>query len=132
VGLQRVWIRTLTDGLLRADQVVGVSCHRTPAITGKPARWLLTVSVPVPAGSGNLDGWDVADLHRTLAQTSREVAAAPGVLVRLLSELSESGAAGIITPVPHGPDDVRFEFAPFDRSSAPPAAPELVHAADVG
>jgi hypothetical protein len=34
-------VQTLGDGLVRADQVTGIDAHQTPALTGKPSRWLL-------------------------------------------------------------------------------------------
>lgn len=142
MSLTRVWVRTLSDGLLRADQVMGISCHRTPAISGKPAHWLLTASVAVPAGSGNREGWDIADLHRTLAQVGREAASAPVEFVRLLAELADADAAGIITPVVTGEDrsEVRFEFTPFrghagardGAADGQKSVRELVGAADNG
>jgi hypothetical protein len=50
VGLARVWIETLDDGLVRADQVVEVLAHQTAAFAGKPARWLVDVVIPVSQG----------------------------------------------------------------------------------
>lgn len=142
VGLTKVWIRTLSDGLLRADQVTGVSCHSTPAIAGNSAHWLLTASVAVPAGSGNRDGWDIADLHRTLAQVGREAPDAPDEFVRTLAELSDADVAGIISPVIGGEDrsEVRFEFTPFKAQvgahygtkAAQQPVRELIGAADAG
>jgi hypothetical protein len=41
VSLSNVWVQTLGDGLVRADQVTGIDAHQTPALTGKPSRWLL-------------------------------------------------------------------------------------------
>jgi hypothetical protein len=41
VGLTKVWVRTLSDGLIRADHIVGIDAHRTPPLAGKHAHWLL-------------------------------------------------------------------------------------------
>ena len=35
MSMTRVWLQTLADGLVRADQVVGIDIHQTPALTGK-------------------------------------------------------------------------------------------------
>jgi len=117
MALDNVWIRTLGDGLVRADQVTGIANHRTPSLSGKPGRWLLTVALPVPTGNGIL--------HRTVVQTDQEVPAAPGRLARLLAQLSAVETAGIITALPCGPDrsEVRFDFARFDAERTP-ATPE--------
>ncbi|WP_205661010.1 hypothetical protein [Amycolatopsis vastitatis] len=96
MGLTKVWIATLSDGLLRADQVVGLTAHATPALTGKPPRWLLDATVRAPAGSGSADGWDVGILHRTLIQTPAEPVGAPEALARLLARLDGEDAAGLI------------------------------------
>ncbi len=120
MGLTNVWIATLSDGLLRADQVVGLTAHATPALTGKPPRWLLDVTLRVPAGSGRVDGWDVGILHRTLIQTPAEPVGAPEALARLLARLDREDAAGLIAAVPAsgakaGPASaVRFAFRPFE------------------
>jgi hypothetical protein len=42
VGLTNVWVQTRGDGLIRADQIVGVHTRKTPAMTGKPSHWLPT------------------------------------------------------------------------------------------
>jgi hypothetical protein len=65
VGLSNVWMQTAADGLVRADQVIGIEAHQTPALTGKPSRWLLDVVLPVAIGSGTREGWGVTVLHRT-------------------------------------------------------------------
>ncbi|HET6289146.1 MAG TPA: hypothetical protein VFG15_20660 [Amycolatopsis sp.] len=118
MGLNKIWIRTLSDGLLRADQVVGLTAHATPSIPGKSPRWLLDVTVTVPAGSGNASGWDVGILHRTLVQTPVEPVEAPEVLARLLARLDEPGTAGIIEPKatrsPAGAGAIQFDFRSFD------------------
>jgi hypothetical protein len=56
VSLTSVWMQTAPDGLVRTDQVIGIEAHQTPALTGKPARWLLDVVLPVPIGSGTRQG----------------------------------------------------------------------------
>ncbi|PXY19398.1 hypothetical protein [Prauserella muralis] len=116
MGLDRIWIRTLSDGLVRADQVIGISNHRTPALSGKPGRWLVTASLAVPAGSGTAEGWDMTNLHRTLVQADQEPRQAPEELARLLARLSTMDVAGVVVPVVYGPgrSEVRFDFAPFD------------------
>lgn len=122
MGLAGIWIRTLSDGLIRADQVIGIGNHPTPVLPGKPARWLLTVSLAVPAPSG--DG----SLHRTLVQSGREARQAPDELAGLLARLAASDATGVLTPRVCGPgrDDVRFEFTPF--GDEPAAEPEPTQA----
>jgi hypothetical protein len=118
MGLTKVWIATLSDGLLRADQVVGLTAHATPALTGKPPRWLLDATVRAPAGSGSADGWDVGILHRTLIQTPAEPVGAPEALARLLARLDGEDAAGLITlraETAAGPaSTVRAAFRPFE------------------
>lgn len=127
MGLEHVWIRTLSDGLIRADQVVGIRAHRSPEMVGKPSRWLVTAALAVAAGSGTRDEWDIADLHRTLTQTDWEPRHAPEMLAQTLNRLDDSGAAGIVRPVPdHG--EIRFEFTPFDdtdTNNVPVSADEL-------
>jgi hypothetical protein len=82
VSLTNVWVQTVADGLVRADQVVGIDAHRTPALSGKPARWLLDVVVPASIGSGTRDGWAVTAVHRTLIQTGEDpTSEAPAALV---------------------------------------------------
>ena len=56
MSLTNVWLQTWGDGLVRADQVIGVDVHQTPALTGKPAHWLLDIVLyvlgnPVPLRS---------------------------------------------------------------------------------
>ena len=53
-------------GLVRADQVIGVDVHQTPALTGKPAHWLLDIVLPASTGNGTRGDWTVTALHRTL------------------------------------------------------------------
>lgn len=127
MGLDKVWIRTLSDGLLRADQIIGLTAHATPSIPGKSPRWLLDVTVAVPAGSGNNSGWDVGILHRTLMQTPTEPVEAPEVLAALLARLAGSGAEGIITPVATRASGaagiIRFDFRAFPDEASTPEAP---------
>ncbi|GHF39838.1 hypothetical protein FHX82_006733 [Amycolatopsis bartoniae] len=122
MGLENVWIRTLGDGLVRADQVIGIGNHRTPALAGKPGRWLVTISVAAPSGHGTADSWNLTNLHRTLAQVDREPRQAPDALARLLAQLATVETAGVVNPVTRD-GDVRFEFSRFD-SERPQAEPE--------
>ena len=127
MSLRNVWMQTAADGLVRADQITGIEAHQTPALTGKPARWLLDVVLPVAIGSGTREGWGVSALHRTLIQTSADPGAAPAALARLLAQLDLVSAAGVITAsladsrasVPAGGQvveasgPIRFRFTPF-------------------
>lgn len=97
MSLTNVWVQTQSDGLVRADQVVGVDAHTTPALSGKPSRWLLDVVLAGPLGSGTRDGWTVTMAHRTLVQTAEDPGDAPAALVRLLAQLDLVNAAGIVT-----------------------------------
>jgi hypothetical protein len=133
VSLVNVWVQTQRDGLVRADQIVGIDAHQTPALSGKPSYWLLDVVLPAPIGSGHREGWNMNVLHRTLVQTSYDPGDAPAALARLLAQLDLTSAAGIITanregsgaaqapgPAAHeaGTDRIRFRFVPFS-SPAP-------------
>ncbi len=95
MGLENIWVATLTGGLIRADCIVGVESHQTPELTGKPARWLLDITLAVPAGSGTGDGWEISQLHRTLAQTDSYPAHAAEELARTLDRLRRDGSAGL-------------------------------------
>jgi len=97
MSLTNIWLDTLADGLIRADVIVGVHAHRTPAITGKPSRWLLDVVLPASTGSGRHDSWVIGPVHRTLIQSDREPGDAPQQLVRLLAQLDAANAEGIIS-----------------------------------
>jgi hypothetical protein len=97
MGLCRVWLQTLGDGLVRADQITGIDAHQTPALTGKPSRWLLDVQLAVPIGSGNREDWTVTALHRTVIQTGNDPSPAAPALARLLAQLDVINAAGIIS-----------------------------------
>jgi hypothetical protein len=85
------------DGVVRADQITGIDTHQTPALSGKPSRWLLDVVVPVPIDSGTREGWTVNALHRTLIQTAEDPGPAPLALARLLAQLDTISAAGFIS-----------------------------------
>jgi hypothetical protein len=97
VSLTNVWLQTLGDGLVRADQVVGIDAHQTPALPGKPAHWLLDIVLPASTGNGTRGDWSVTALHRTLVQTSQQPGDAATVLARLLAQLDTINAAGVIT-----------------------------------
>jgi hypothetical protein len=138
MGLSAVWVKTLGDGLVRADQIVGVHARRTPAISGKPSHWLLNAVLPSTTGGGQLDTWATSPLHRTLIQTNHEPLDAPEHLARLLAQLDAVNAAGTVNatisdlkpltpaadnathnrgsgpaPAPATTTTVRFQFTPF-------------------
>lgn len=131
MSLTNVWVQTQGDGLVRADQVVGIDAHQTPALSGKPSRWLLDVVLSASIGSGTREGWGVTVLHRTLMQAPEDPGDAPAALARLLAQLDLVSAAGVITAhredarteMPDEPSRaedvvahagrVRFRFVPF-------------------
>ncbi len=113
MGLENIWVATLTGGLVRADYIAGIESHQTPALTGKPSRWLLDITLAVPAGSGSGDGWEISQLHRTLAQTDSYPARASEELARTLDRLRHRDAAGVLRAVTRH-EILRFEFFPFD------------------
>ncbi|GAA4693076.1 hypothetical protein GCM10023215_32830 [Pseudonocardia yuanmonensis] len=125
MSLANVWLQQLDGSLVRADQATEITLHRTPELSGKSAHWLLTVSVPVPVGSGDPGGWRTEQLHRTLAQTSAPPTDAPVALARLLARLDAADAAGVVRAdtsrvrhVPHpdhtlGAGEIRFGFTAF-------------------
>lgn len=125
MNLTSVWVQTLADGLIRADLIAGIHTHRTPALAGKPPRWLLDVVLSSTTGSGQAGSWTVSPLRRTLTQTAGEPTDAPQQLARLLAQLEATITAGIITTSPEAssPDRtaesdtattmVRFRFTPF-------------------
>jgi len=125
VGLTKIWIRTLSDGLIRADHIVGIDAHPTPPLAGKHAHWLLDAILPTPVGSGRGPTWDLSALHRTLLQTSEEPMDGPVSLARLLAQLDSADAAGVIIPsmAPAPGDPSRkfpqFSFVPFATASDP-------------
>lgn len=118
MSLTRVWLQTLADGLIRADQVTGIDVHQPPAVTGRTPPWLIDVILPVQFGSGAGPDWTVTALHRTLLQTNHHPGDAPTALARLLAQLDSISADGLITTHP-APDEgssttrVRFQFTPF-------------------
>jgi hypothetical protein len=97
VSLTNVWLRTLDDELIRADQIVGIHTHYTPALVGKPACWLLDVLLLTPLGHGRPDGRTPSALHRTLIHTPQPPTDAPTTLARLLAQLDAIHATGVIT-----------------------------------
>ncbi|WP_211176981.1 hypothetical protein [Pseudonocardia acidicola] len=120
MALHNVWIATASDGLVRADQIVGIGTHQTPRLAGKPAHWLFYVNVAVPAGSGTPGGWDVGILNRTIVQCSQQPTEAPVQLAQLLSHLDATGAAGLVEARYSGPRgnggdtaEVDLGFTPF-------------------
>jgi hypothetical protein len=125
VGLTNVWVRTLSDGLIRADHIMGIDAHRTPPLAGKHAHWLLDAILPAPVGSGRGDVWDLSALHRTLLQTPEEPVEGPVSLARLLAQLDAVDAAGVIVlsavPVPGDPSRSlpQFSFVPFPTTTDP-------------
>jgi hypothetical protein len=104
VSLNNVWLRTLDDELIRADQIVGIHTHYAPALVGKPACWLLDVLLLVPLGNGRPDGRAISALHRTLIQTPQAPTDAPATLARLLAQLDAIHATGVITTTLATPD----------------------------
>jgi hypothetical protein len=123
--LTNVWIRTLSDGLIRADYIVGIDAHRTPPLAGKHAHWLLDAILPAPVGNGRGDVWDLSALHRTLLQTSEEPVDGPMSLASLLAQLDATDAAGVIVPImARAPGDssrnlLQFSFEPFPATTDP-------------
>jgi hypothetical protein len=97
MSLTNVWVQTQADGLVRADQIVGINAHQTPAMSGKPSRWLLDVVLPTSIGSGTREGWGVTMVHRTLLQATEDPEGAPTALARLLAQLDLISATGVIT-----------------------------------
>ncbi|MFN2533626.1 MAG: hypothetical protein ABR528_00040 [Pseudonocardiaceae bacterium] len=125
MGLTNVWVRTLSDGLIRADHIVGIDAHRTPPLAGKHAHWLLDAILPAPVGSGRGEVWDLGALHRTLLQTSEEPVNGPVSLASLLAQLDAMDAAGVIVPtMATAPEDpstnlLQFSFVPFPTTTRP-------------
>jgi hypothetical protein len=117
VGLSRMWIQTLDDGLVRADHVVEILAHRTASFAGKPARWLLDVATAASQGAGTAAQWNLGASHRTLAQTADEPRGAARRLARLLCDLDTRDAAGIISVRRTG-DTIDFDVETFDAAPA--------------
>lgn len=119
MGLRQVWIETLDDGLVRADQVVEVLAHQTTSFAGKPARWLLDVVIATSQGAGTPSQWNLGASHRTLTQTDDEPRGAAHRLVQLLWKLDGDDAAGIVTTHrsrgtdPMSSASLEFGFQPF-------------------
>lgn len=130
MGLERVWIETLDDGLVRADHVVEVLAHQTASFAGKPARWLVDVVTATNQGAGSVQGWNLAASHRTLIQTDSPPRGAAQRLTQLLAALHTADTAGIVT-AHRIPDDpaageaalVDFRFALF---APPPGLTERI------
>ncbi|MBF6558184.1 MAG: hypothetical protein IVW52_18925 [Acidimicrobiales bacterium] len=122
MSLRSVWIQTLSDGLIRVDQIIGIDTHPTPAVAGKPSRWLLDIVLATTTGSGVPDTWAISALHRTLIQTPQPATQAPALLARLLAQLDAIPSAGVITAsidtdnTDPGSVAVRFHFAGFTPS----------------
>ena len=136
MSLTNVWLHTLDDEMIRADQIVGIHTHHTPPQVGKPSHWLLNVVLPTPLGTGRPDGRAFSALHRTLIHTPHPPTDAPAALARLLAQLDAIHATGVITTTIATPDPtttnsdtitasdtadtqttgstpVRFRFTPF-------------------
>lgn len=129
MSLARAWVKTLADGLVRADQIIGIDAHRSPTSDGRTPHWLIDVVLPAQFGSGAGRDWTVDVLHRTLIQTRDDPGDAPVALARLLAQLDAISADGIITAdapdnktapstqAPRTPGEggvqIRFQFSPF-------------------
>ncbi len=116
MGLTNVWVRTLSDGLIRADHIMGIDAHRTPPLAGKHAHWLLDAILPAPVGSGRGDVWDLSALHRTLLQTPEEPVEGPVSLARLLAQLDAVDVAGVIVLSAVRLLEIRRGVCPSSRS----------------
>jgi len=123
VGLRNVWVQTHSDGLVRADQVIGIEAHPTAGLRDTPSHWLLDIVLATSVGSGYREGWNVTALHRTLLQTAAAPEGASVALARLLAQLDGIDAAGVINveKVDSDTNDaftasagrIRFQFLPF-------------------
>jgi hypothetical protein len=130
VSLTNIWVQTPADGLVRADQVIGIEAHTTAGVRDTPSHWLLDVVLATSVGSGFRESWNVTSLHRTLAQTASPPGGASVALARLLAQLDGISAAGVINVEkdddsavnPQGlttsSGGIRFRFMPF-RVAAP-------------
>jgi hypothetical protein len=126
VSLGNVWVQTHSDGLVRADHVIGIEAHTTAGLRDTPSHWLLDIVLATSVGSGYREGWNVTALHRTLVQTAAAPEGASVVLARLLAQLDRIDAAGVITieKVDTEKNDafsasagsIRFQFVPFQAS----------------
>ncbi|TWF76459.1 hypothetical protein FHX44_112349 [Pseudonocardia hierapolitana] len=129
--LTSVWVQTHSDGLVRADQVIGIEAHSTAGLRDTPSHWLLDVVLATSVGSGYRESWTVTALHRTLAQTAFPPEGSSMALAGLLARLDTISAMGIITVEKEDPavpdtdaftasaSGIRFRFMPF-----PPPAPQ--------
>src|SRR5436305_958218 len=97
MGLSRVWVQTVADGLVRADCIIGITTHPTPSVAGKSSRWLLDIVVSAATGSGTAGSWVSGPLHRTLAQFDHAPGTATTDLARTLARLDAADAAGVVT-----------------------------------
>jgi hypothetical protein len=119
MGLAKVWVRTFTDGLIRADHIIGLSSHPAPALSGRTAHWLVDATLAISVGSGTTDGLNISALHRTLIQTRTEPLGAIDAFARLLARLHDRDPAGIVAARIVGLSDtdeggrVEFAFEPF-------------------
>jgi hypothetical protein len=125
VSLTSVWVQTHSDGLVRADQVIGIEAHSTAGLRDTPSHWLLDIVLATSVGSGYRDGWSVTALHRTLAQTAFPPQGSSIALAGLLARLDTISAMGIITVEKEDPgmpepdaftasaSGIRFRFVPF-------------------
>jgi hypothetical protein len=121
--LTNVWVQTHADGLVRADQIIGIEAHTTAGLRDTPSHWLLDVVLVTSVGSGYREAWNVTALHRTLAQTAVAPEGASLALARLLAHLDTTNAAGVINveKVNSEKNDahtasaggIRFHFVPF-------------------
>ena len=128
MSLTNVWVQTPADGLVRADQVIGIEAHTTAGLRDTPSHWLLDVVLATSVGSGFREGWSVTALHRTLAQSASPPGGASVALARLLAQLDGISPAGIVSVEKEDPDatssapaeglttssgGIRFRFMPF-------------------
>jgi hypothetical protein len=125
MSLTNVWVETHSDGLVRADHVIGIEAHTTAGLRDTPSHWLLDVVLATSVGSGFREGWNVTALHRTLAQTARAPEGSSVALAQLLARLDVMSATGVISiekanSEDHGSDalstsagGIRFRFQPF-------------------
>jgi hypothetical protein len=132
--LTNVWVQTHSDGLVRADQIIGIEAHPTAGVRDTPSHWLFDVVVATSVGSGYREGWNVTALHRTLTQTASAPHGASVALAGLLARLDVIGTAGVVAVEKAGAGGagalssssggIRFRFEPFrapvadDRSDA--------------
>jgi hypothetical protein len=122
MSLTNVWVQTGSDGLVRADQVIGIEAHSTAGLRDTPSHWLLDIVLATSVGSGYRESWNVTALHRTLAQTVVAPEGASVALARLLAQLDTVSAAGVVITEkvgarqsdPAATGSIRFQFVPFE------------------